>query len=170
MSSFLLPCGCGQRTPVSIAQAGQSIRCACGAQLEVPTLRGLKALPRAGEEQARTSRRPTWNNWHRVVFVLLVIALGSLAVCGYLATRLPSPVAHPSLDDISASMSKSSPAEIRQLYQDLSKGLPKIIGLGQSPEQRRQSLLWGIKVGLTIAAVNLVAAAIVALLARKQAR
>lgn len=42
---YLLTCQCGKQHVVSKAQAGESISCSCGKQLEVPTLRGLNQLP-----------------------------------------------------------------------------------------------------------------------------
>jgi hypothetical protein len=42
---YLLTCQCGAQHVVSNAQAGESISCSCGEQLEIPTLRGLKQLP-----------------------------------------------------------------------------------------------------------------------------
>ena len=44
---YLLPCQCGQKLPVDASQAGLRVRCACGAEPQVPTLRGLAALERA---------------------------------------------------------------------------------------------------------------------------
>lgn len=42
---YQLTCSCGATHAVSASQAGQNILCACGKTLEVPTLRGLAALP-----------------------------------------------------------------------------------------------------------------------------
>src|SRR5678815_2344165 len=52
MSHYLLPCACGQQISVSAAQAGESLRCSCGAMVEVPTMRGLRELERVETSQA----------------------------------------------------------------------------------------------------------------------
>jgi hypothetical protein len=51
---YYLDCSCGKRLRVEPRQAGSQLQCDCGATLEVPTLRGLQALPRAEDrsEQA----------------------------------------------------------------------------------------------------------------------
>ncbi len=41
---YLLPCSCGKRVPVDATQAGERIRCDCGAEMEVPTLMKLRTL------------------------------------------------------------------------------------------------------------------------------
>jgi hypothetical protein len=41
---YRLPCKCGQTVLVERSQAGLSVICSCGTQLEVPTIRGLNAL------------------------------------------------------------------------------------------------------------------------------
>ena len=59
MSKYLLTCECGKKIPVDVGQAGGSVTCSCGAQLDVPALRNLRNLPLAQPEAAR-SRTP-WN-------------------------------------------------------------------------------------------------------------
>jgi hypothetical protein len=73
---YLLPCSCGQKTPVSVAQAGGQVTCACGKNLPVPTLRGLRGLevaPAAGPE-----KKAGWSRVHGAVFAggLTVAAIG----------------------------------------------------------------------------------------------
>lgn len=51
-AKYLLPCPCGEKIAVEASQAGQEIRCRCGAALEVPTMRGLAQLERAGPKPA----------------------------------------------------------------------------------------------------------------------
>jgi hypothetical protein len=55
---YLLPCSCGHQTPVEASQAGQQIRCECGAVLEVPTMRGIAQLDRAGPESLAAGAFP----------------------------------------------------------------------------------------------------------------
>jgi hypothetical protein len=59
MSKYLLTCDCGSTVPVEIGQAGGKVACpACGAALDVPTLRKLRHLPPAGIET-----RPVPSSW-----------------------------------------------------------------------------------------------------------
>lgn len=78
---YLLPCSCGQETPVEASQAGQLVTCACGAQQEVPTLLRLSALKRAPESEA-TAPKPQrrWGLRQRLVLVGAGIALFFLAL------------------------------------------------------------------------------------------
>ena len=48
-TTYLLQCSCDKRVPVSPSQAGDRVRCDCGAELEVPTLRKMRELPQAGD-------------------------------------------------------------------------------------------------------------------------
>ncbi len=90
MSSFLLPCTCGRQTVVTPSQAGQAVRCECGAPLEVPTLRGLREL--APATAAGGGRVRVWGNRHRIALALVLFAVTCLAGAGYLVPWLPPPV------------------------------------------------------------------------------
>jgi len=82
---YLLPCTCGNQNPVDAGKAGQAIKCACGAVLEVPTMRGLGQLARAEEPAAA----PTWGMRQGLVFIGLIIAVLGFGYGGYLYTTLP---------------------------------------------------------------------------------
>lgn len=41
---YLLPCSCGEKIVIDVGKAGRTIRCQCGRQVEVPTLREIKKL------------------------------------------------------------------------------------------------------------------------------
>ena len=73
---YLLPCSCGKKLPVSAAQAGAGVTCACGQKLRVPTLRGLRELePARAESPVRTA--PGWSLAHGLCFsggLLLILA------------------------------------------------------------------------------------------------
>jgi hypothetical protein len=55
MSAYLLTCDCGKSVPVEIGQAGGRVACSCGKQIDVPTLRQLRHLPRESAEVAAAS-------------------------------------------------------------------------------------------------------------------
>ena len=78
---YLLPCPqCERKLSVDTSQAGEQLRCACGASVEVPSMRQIRALepsdPDPGAE--RTSR---WDPRRGIVFAVgAVITFGGLVV------------------------------------------------------------------------------------------
>jgi hypothetical protein len=85
--SYLLPCpACGNKLSVVMGQAGQIVHCACGADVEVPTIRGLRELEQVSDEPIGASR---WTTRHSVAFLGLLILAGALAFSLYLHLRAP---------------------------------------------------------------------------------
>ncbi len=173
MSNYLLPCACGEKIPVTASQAGQSVRCSCGVQLEVPTLRGLRDLVRGDLAQGDSSVRPahSWNNRHRATFVFVVLAVVAFATGGYLALSLP-PAATPATDqEISEAFENGSTGEVFASYQELKKGIA-FVPPGETTIQKyvekRDSLVWGVRIVLGLGVLALVAAAAVALVPLKE--
>ncbi len=41
---YSLPCSCGDTIPIETSQAGETVVCSCGRQLEVPTMRAIRQL------------------------------------------------------------------------------------------------------------------------------
>jgi hypothetical protein len=76
MSQYWLPCSCGQKVRVAVAQAGGEVACACGKRLAVPTLRGIRQLEPAAEAPVQAA--PSWSRVHGAAFAtgLLLVALG----------------------------------------------------------------------------------------------
>jgi hypothetical protein len=80
---FLLPCECGQSIPVTAAQAGGRATCDCGRQNQVPTLGGLRKLPKANS-QGDSAPAAEWNAVRGTLFVVgVVLAVVGLAVGAY---------------------------------------------------------------------------------------
>jgi hypothetical protein len=150
MPEYLLPCPCGRKTPVSTAQAGETIRCACGAEMQVPTLRGLRAMQVA--DASRGGRRAgVWEDRHRAAFALVLGSLACLGVAVYLWAILPPRPMTPSTKEVSDRLNEGPPAESLQIYAEMQQGL------GQPPtadpnEKSRRVKTWGIGVALAIAA------------------
>src|SRR5262245_47331466 len=69
---FLLPCSCGQKVRVAIAQAGEQVACVCGQRLAVPTMRGIRQLEPAPETAAKTV--PGWSRVHGAIFAAGLVA------------------------------------------------------------------------------------------------
>jgi hypothetical protein len=92
---YLLPCSCGKKTEVDSGQAGLNIHCSCGADLAVPTMRGLSQLERAEAPPAdrRQSASPpsTWGARQALIFLGLIIMLGALLPAGLAWYTFPQP-------------------------------------------------------------------------------
>ena len=79
-AKYLLPCTCGREIPVDASQAGQEVGCACGAKLEVPTMRRLTSLKRAEPETIAQPSTATWGVRHALLLVgALITAVGLVA-------------------------------------------------------------------------------------------
>ncbi len=160
MSNFRLPCACGQSVSVSASQAGQTVGCSCGAQLEVPTLRGLRELP-LSDAPAGAKRVSTWENRQRAIYLLTLISLAALLLGGYLWTQLPviRPQATP--DQIKNAFAAGKPDQVYDLFQELQKGLgnPALA----DAEDQRDVMAIGVKVALGIGICGLIAAIVMTL-------
>lgn len=97
---YQLPCeACGKPTIVETSQAGQQIQCACGARIEVPSLRGIRELAPAEAADSQRKRK-SWTPGRGVSFAagLVLIILGILPaaygayVRGQLDLSKPPPV------------------------------------------------------------------------------
>jgi hypothetical protein len=156
MSDYLLPCSCGQKLPVSVRHAGHMIRCACGAQLEVPTLRGLRQLEPA---EARPQAGRTWGGRQQLAFVLATVAGASLVVAAYLAIQLPVIPEPPAWVEVDQNTPTSG--LFRELQLDLEAGRPRLTPAGRAITDRHDRMLWGIAGATVIGACTGVGAAVV---------
>jgi hypothetical protein len=86
---YLVPCTCGRKVPVESRQAGQTVVCACGAALEVPTLLRLAALEQEESAAAAPSPVVAWGLGQAVALVGLVVLLVALAGAIYLCFDRP---------------------------------------------------------------------------------
>lgn len=113
---YLLPCTqCGQTVEIDGTQAGQRLSCACGTELEVPSLRGIRALRPAVTVAAPRRRR--WNpgrGWLFVVGLLLAVVsfiFGALNLGALAALPELIPPAAPTAT-IAAEVDAAGPAEL----------------------------------------------------------
>ena len=104
---YRFPCErCGEKLVIDVSQAGRQIICRCGAALEVPSLRAIRALETAPDDSVRP-RRPSWNLGRGVTFAggLVIAMLGLLAAgaggFGWLTAQAPP---SPSPSDIEAAL------------------------------------------------------------------
>lgn len=87
---YLLPCSCGRKLPVDLAQAGNRIHCECGAELEVPTLLHLKRLERAvPADSAATVEGATWGARQRIALAGAVFSLAGIFFAAWCFTTRP---------------------------------------------------------------------------------
>ncbi|MDR0328294.1 MAG: hypothetical protein LBI05_08375 [Planctomycetaceae bacterium] len=73
---YLLSCKCGQSVEVEPGQAGQTVICACGENLTVPSMLQVKALPAApvkAEPQRKKNHIP-----YRTALIALLLGIASL--------------------------------------------------------------------------------------------
>jgi hypothetical protein len=164
MSQYLLTCSCGRTSTVTARQAGQSIRCACGAALDVPTLRGLRDLPPAVADGASKPTR-TWDNRHRAVFAMLLGSAFALTLGVYFAGKIQQQVLPPAPRTLDAN---STPSDVLDAFVELRQGFkPDPIIVGATDE--RELWLIGKRVSLSLGGVLLAGAVLVLLTGRARA-
>jgi hypothetical protein len=88
---YLLPCPCGRKVPVEPSQAGEAVRCDCGASLETPTLLGMTVLERADLEASPQRVSGPWGVRQTLAVVGAVILIGAVGLTVFLLTAAPSP-------------------------------------------------------------------------------
>jgi hypothetical protein len=68
---YLLPCQCGKKSEIDSNQAGLTVRCACGAELTVPAMRGLASLERVDRAPApsQAAAATTWGARQGMMFL-----------------------------------------------------------------------------------------------------
>jgi len=88
-TKYLLPCSCGDRIAVDAAQAGQRVRCSCGAELEVPTLMGLRKLePSVATPQGPRRNPIAWGPRQALMLLgAIIVILGASWAAWCLASR-----------------------------------------------------------------------------------
>ena len=88
-TKYLLPCSCGREIPIEASQAGQTIRCQCGADLEAPRLMRMSSLKRAEQEASPARPRNGWGTRQRLVLLGALLALPGIVLTTYLLLNRP---------------------------------------------------------------------------------
>lgn len=165
MSKYLLTCECGKKIPVDVGQAGGSVTCSCGAQLDVPALRNLRNLPLAQPEAARS--RPPWNASKGFTAAGLIVA--ALLAAYALWNRFTEPTV-PKFDPeyrintVNEGLEKMSPVEAWQLWVQVYQPLAKS-GFAVFEHPHAEAIEQHIARRRTLQTTLLIAAAICACLA-----
>jgi len=163
MPEYLLPCSCGEQSVVSTAQAGGTIRCACGAELQVPTMRGLRELEPLEPSSAAAGRGVPGADQPRVAFLLALGALTCLGVAIYLWASLPASAVQPTGDEVKFAIDAASASQLFMIHGDL---VNERIGNPNNLDpvlKTRQMMLWGIGIVLALGAAAAGCSAVVLL-------
>ena len=125
-TNYLLQCACGKRNTVDTSQAGLNVRCECGAELNVPTLRGLASLERVeAEPHAAAAPAKVWGPRQGLMFLGSVILVAAAAAAFFFWWRMP---AAPSLDPNyqqynRAFIDSKSPEELMDFWRECQVGI-----------------------------------------------
>ncbi len=113
-TQYWLPCACGQKLAVETTQAGQRVRCACGADVVVPPLREILELEPAVDAPGARPRRPqgAWGRRQTRLLIGAAIVIASLGGWGFLRLAQPRVAAVDTL----------SPIQVWTMWQDLRRG------------------------------------------------
>ena len=118
---YLLPCTCGRTHRISSRQAGSTLTCSCGANLEVPTMREMGRLEPAAATTA--VRHKPWGLRQGLMFLGLVIAgVGFVAGCYFSLIVMPSPQ---ETDVPQGWIDALAPAQAWQIWGDFRHGMPR---------------------------------------------
>ena len=80
---YLLPCHGENSVEITTAEAGRTVSCPCGKQVQVPTFREIQQLPR--RQVAAKENAAAWSTQQGVLFSIgLVLVTGALGMSGWL--------------------------------------------------------------------------------------
>jgi hypothetical protein len=138
MKKYLLPCNCGQNLEVDAGQAGLQVTCACGAKLDVPTMRGLSQLRPAEPAAPDTAAAApaAWGPGQGLMFLG-----GVLGICGVIALAIvlrTRPEWVVQSEQIARNIDMQTPAMLWGYWLELRKGLVA----GEDPVRQRYEQEW----------------------------
>jgi hypothetical protein len=121
---YRLPCSCGQTVLVERSQAGLSVACSCGKQLEVPTIRGLAQLDTVQSAPDQLG----WTAQYGLLLIGVLIALFAAGTAGWRVVKQgPDLFSESSIDatmkEHFAQIEKMPPGDVVLLWQSL-RNLP----------------------------------------------
>jgi hypothetical protein len=157
---YALPCSCGKSIDVERSQAGLSVRCACGREVEVPTIRGLAQLEPSSHPTTTEPER-TWGPRQGVVFLGITLLVLAGGYAGYRELfPPPGPFAGFNHEVLAKEIAAWTPAQSWELWAFLSQGMdptefPQMVRYRERLlyHQRWTWVVWGVAaVGALIAA------------------
>ncbi len=163
MPDYQLPCSCGAIATVSTAQAGDTLRCECGRELVVPTMRGLRELqPAEAPRTSRGTKATTWDDRNRVTFLLIVGAITCLASAIYLWASMPTEIEQPSNAEFATAFEDAPVELLMEIHKEAARGtLPQPIPMAMALAKTRQIMSVGIGLVLALGAIATASAAVV---------
>jgi hypothetical protein len=120
MKKYLLPCACGKEIEVDSTQCGLKVRCGCGADVEVPTMRGLQQL-RSAETSAPAARQSNWGPRQGLLFLATVVLVISVPIAGWI--YINRPVVDMQIPLLRSQMEQLSPANSWHVWEEVRKGI-----------------------------------------------
>lgn len=119
---YLLPCQCGKKNEVDSSQAGLHVRCECGAELPVPTMRGLSALERIDRaaEKPGAAGGSNWGRRQGLMFLGGVLLAGAALVALFFWSLFPT---RPMLQFDYEAQQQLSPVDSFAEWRELQKGI-----------------------------------------------
>lgn len=164
---YLLPCECGNKIPVTTAQAGRIVACSCGQEIKVPNLGALRQLEQA--HTGTTSKQAVqWNAGRGVLFVVgILLTIIGLLVGGWgsLILRqidLEHEATHFNLAEVAdiEDVEKMPPADVYELWKNVASHGPGQAGTARPLQAQAWAAYYRNMAitGFVIAAVGLVMA------------
>ena len=168
---YLLPCQCGRKIPVDTTKAGRTLKCECDAQLEVPTLGGLKKLEPAAQSKHAPSAA-TWGPRQRVLLAGILICVTGLGIAGFFWRDRPLPPPHElRIERIPKHVEGLTLMQTMELWAALEHGLPEGLGIeDQAYRMARQAYIRRTGVALFIAVAGALVMVISLFIPKKRRR
>ena len=114
-AKYLLPCSCGLEVAVEPAQAGGTVQCGCGKQLDVPTLREIVRLKPVAVSGPAAPSSPTWGLRHGLLVLGTLLIVGSLATAAHFYVHRPQPLR----------LEYLSVGQVWQIWEELRQGVDR---------------------------------------------
>ncbi len=128
---YLLSCSCGREIPVEVSQAGETVTCACGAAVEVPSMREIRALPPDDSEPPDpVVKRRSWHPVQGILFgfgALLMVVCGGFALLVHVArSNINRDEPAQLREQLASHVAELEKADIEQIYEGwkINKALP----------------------------------------------
>ena len=98
---YLLPCSCGQSVAVETGQAGDTVTCACGDRLTVPTFRQLTRLQPTADTVATSHG---WGARQGLLLLGSIVLIAALGATLYIWSDSPMSITDVITEDPSAAL------------------------------------------------------------------
>jgi hypothetical protein len=140
---YLFPCSsCGRKTAIEPRQAGQTLRCQCGATSQTPTMLQIRDLEPA-MSQGVLAARSSWGWPQALMLVGTVVVMAAVVAGGILYSRRPHAPAPRMAEFVAADIETSSPLRTFLIFRNhLQPGLDAEKPPVQKDYDRAMSMTW----------------------------